>query len=173
MTENGIADSTHVPRVEGCGPRQTVSISKYKRKDVGHYYSKEETDICKSWGCPKFCSIPWWCDGKTQVRFYANCRFAIAVNHDIYCLTSRNLFSLYVFFLSFNNDSYRFSCEFQENCGITYGLTATETVKDKKYSRRRGREICKFKPGSKKVLPADSATVDSLTFDTGELWIFN
>ena len=36
-----------------------------------------------------------------------------------------------------------------------------------------GREICKFKSGSKKVLPADSATADSLTFDMGDLWIFS
>ena len=36
-----------------------------------------------------------------------------------------------------------------------------------------GREICKFKTGSKKVLPADSARADSLTFATGDLWIFS
>ena len=35
------------------------------------------------------------------------------------------------------------------------------------------RKICKFKTGSKKVLPADSARADSLTFDTGDLWIFS
>ena len=36
-----------------------------------------------------------------------------------------------------------------------------------------GREICKFKTDSKKVLPADSARADSLTFDAGNLWIFS
>ena len=36
-----------------------------------------------------------------------------------------------------------------------------------------GEEICKFKTGLKKVMPADSATADSLTFDTGDLWIFS
>ena len=38
---------------------------------------------------------------------------------------------------------------------------------------KMGQEICKFKTGSKKVLPADSARADSLTFDTGDLWIFS
>ena len=36
-----------------------------------------------------------------------------------------------------------------------------------------GHEICKFKTGWKKVLPADSATADSMTFDTGDIWIFS
>ena len=35
-----------------------------------------------------------------------------------------------------------------------------------------GCEICKFRTGSKKVLPAYSARADSLTLDTGDLWIF-
>ena len=36
-----------------------------------------------------------------------------------------------------------------------------------------GSEICEFKTGSKKVLQADSARADTLTFDAGDLWIFN
>ena len=36
-----------------------------------------------------------------------------------------------------------------------------------------GHEICKFKTGLKKVLPADSATADSMTFDTGDIWKFS
>ena len=36
-----------------------------------------------------------------------------------------------------------------------------------------GCEICKFRTGSKKVLPAYSARADSLTLDTGDLWIFS
>ena len=44
---------------------------------------------------------------------------------------------------------------------------------EKTYLVSMGCKILKFKTGSKKVLPADSARADSLTFDTGDLWIFS